>query len=58
MLGEEIVQLLERAGYERCKGLMMSSEAKWRGSVMEWKWRVQKWAAVPTNDHLSLSLWE
>lgn len=45
MLGK----LLERAGYERCKGLMMSSEAQWR---------VQKWAAVPTNDHLSLSLWE
>ena len=55
LLGEKIVSLLERAGYERCKGLMMSSEAQWRGSVMEWKWRVQKWVAVPTNDHLLLA---
>lgn len=55
MLGEKIVLFLERAGYERCKGLMMSSEAQWRGTILKWKWRVHKWASVPTNDHLLLA---
>ena len=54
-LGEKIVLFLEKAGYERCKGLMMSSEAQWRGTVMKWKWRVHKWASMPTHDHLLLA---
>ena len=52
ILGGKIVLFLEQAGYERCKGLMMSSEAQWRGTVMKWKWRMHKWASMPTNDHL------
>ena len=54
-LGIRIVAYLEQAGYARCKGLMMSSEADWRGTISDWKWRVHKWAAFPTNDNLLLA---
>lgn len=55
LLGEKIVHFLEKAGYARCKGLMMCSEPQWRGSVAEWNGRVHKWAISPTNDHMLLA---
>ncbi|MBD3110202.1 CBS domain-containing protein [Bacillus sp. AGMB 02131] len=54
-LGEKLVSFLERAGYARCKGLMMCSEPQWRGTVTEWKGRVHKWVTMPTNDHMLLA---
>ena len=52
LLGERIVHYLEVAGYERCKGLMMSSEADWRGTVKDWKRRVREWGVVSANEQL------
>lgn len=54
-LGEEITRKLEQAGYARCKGLMMSSEQQWRGSLLQWQDRVRKWMLQSTNDNLLLA---
>jgi len=54
-LGEEITRNLEQAGYARCKGLMMSSEQQWRGSLLQWQDRVRKWMLQSTNDNLLLA---
>lgn len=56
MLGEKIVQYLELVGYARCKGLMMSSEETWRGTISEWQNRVREWGVRSTNDHLLLAI--
>lgn len=53
-LGEEIVFYLEKAGYERCIGKMMSSEEMWRGSLGKWKDRLKGWALRATNENLLL----
>ncbi|OIJ08307.1 hypothetical protein BKP35_17775 [Anaerobacillus arseniciselenatis] len=53
-LGEEIVFFLEKAGYERCVGKMMSSEEMWRGSISKWRDRLKGWALVATNENLLL----
>lgn len=53
-LGEEIVFYLEKAGYERCIGKMMSNEEMWRGSINKWKDRLKGWALVATNENLLL----
>lgn len=50
--GAEITAKLEAAGYARCKGLMMSSEEQWRGTVLQWQDRVRKWMLQSTNDNL------
>jgi CBS domain-containing protein len=54
-LGEEITGKLELAGYARCKGLMMSSEQQWRGSLLQWQDRVRTWMLQSTNDNLLLA---
>lgn len=54
LLGDEIVAHLEQAGYTRCKGLMMSSEEIWRGSVNEWQQRLRTWAIKSTDEHILL----
>lgn len=54
-LGEEITRKLEQAGYARCKGLMMSSEPQWRGSLLQWQDRVRKWMLQSTNENLLLA---
>lgn len=54
-LGEEITARLEAAGYSRCKGLMMSSEDQWRGTVLLWQDRVRKWMLQSTNENLLLA---
>lgn len=55
MLGNEITAMLEKAGYARCKGLMMSSESVWRGTVLQWQDRVRKWMLQSTNENLLLA---
>ncbi|MBS8265597.1 CBS domain-containing protein [Mesobacillus boroniphilus] len=54
-LGAEITTRLEAAGYARCKGLMMSSEEHWRGTVLQWQERVRKWMLQSTNENLLLA---
>lgn len=55
MLGEEITKMLEKAGYARCKGLMMSSESQWRGTLLQWQDRVRKWMLQSNNENLLLA---
>lgn len=55
-LGEKIVHYLELAGYARCKGLMMSSEAKWRGTLDEWRLRLKEWGVQSSNEQLLLAI--
>jgi CBS domain-containing protein len=54
-LGAEITARLEAAGYARCKGLMMSSEEKWRGTVLQWQDRFRKWMLQSTNENILLA---
>ncbi|MFC0475811.1 DUF294 nucleotidyltransferase-like domain-containing protein [Robertmurraya beringensis] len=54
-LGREITNMLEKAGYARCLGLMMCSEGKWRGTIEGWQERVRGWILQATNDHLLLA---
>jgi CBS domain-containing protein len=54
-LGQEITDVLEQSGYARCKGLMMSSERQWRGTLLQWQDRVRKWMLQSTNDNLLLA---
>lgn len=55
LLGNEITAHLEKAGYARCKGLMMCSEEKWRGSLLDWQERLRRWMLEATNDNLLLA---
>ncbi len=48
LLGEAIVKHMEKAGYSRCVGKMMSSEVQWRGSVTDWQQRLRGWALKAT----------
>ena len=54
-LGAEITAKLETAGFARCKGLMMSSEEQWRGTVLQWQERVRKWMLQSTNENILLA---
>lgn len=54
-LGEEIVSLLETAGYARCLGDMMTSNRSWRGSFETWMSRVQTWSSQATNQNMLLA---
>ena len=54
-LGEEIVHILEKAGYARCLGDMMASNPSWRGSWETWVNRVQTWSTTATNQHMLLA---
>ncbi|WP_342537743.1 DUF294 nucleotidyltransferase-like domain-containing protein [Sporosarcina sp. FSL K6-1540] len=54
LLGDAIVKHLEKAGYSRCVGKMMSSEVQWRGSVSDWQQRLRNWALKATNDDILL----
>lgn len=55
-LGAEIVETLVAAGYERCKGNMMSSAAHWRGTISEWKERLREWGMRPSEENLLLAI--
>lgn len=54
MLGTEIVNQLTKAGYEHCKGKMMSSEEGWCGSISNWSNRLRRWSVRSTTDHVLL----
>lgn len=54
-LGEKIVQMMETAGYARCMGNMMASEPSWRGTVMQWRDRLQEWIVHAVNENLLLA---
>lgn len=54
-LGKEIVRLLEKAGYARCKGDMMASNPRWRGSVETWMGRFHTWSIKATNQNMLLA---
>lgn len=54
-LGKRITSNMESAGYTRCKGLMMCSEEKWRGSLAVWEERLRTWMLQSTNDNLLLA---
>jgi CBS domain-containing protein len=54
-LGEEIVHLLEKAGYARCLGEMMASNPNWRGSLETWMSRIQTWSTNATNQNMLLA---
>ncbi|RSL29680.1 cyclic nucleotide-binding/CBS domain-containing protein [Salibacterium salarium] len=53
-LGNEIVIWMERAGYKRCDGNMMASEASWRGTVTDWNNRLRTWGLRATNENILL----
>lgn len=53
--GEKIVELLESAGYKRCRGNMMASNEQWRGSLHAWQNRLRDWVLHATNDRLLLA---
>lgn len=54
-LGKRVTSNMESAGYARCKGLMMCSEEKWRGSLAVWQERLRTWMLQSTNDNLLLA---
>ncbi|WP_017756571.1 DUF294 nucleotidyltransferase-like domain-containing protein [Calidifontibacillus oryziterrae] len=55
LLGEEIVIYMERAGYARCIGHMMSNNPIWRGSLKTWETRQRQWMLQATNDNILLA---
>lgn len=54
LLGEEIVRHLEKAGYSRCLGKMMSNNPAWRGSLTDWRARLREWALKTTDEQILL----
>lgn len=55
LLGEEIVRHLEQAGYKRCDGKMMANQPIWRGSLSDWRKRLQEWSIQTTDDQILLT---
>ncbi|PRO65361.1 DUF294 nucleotidyltransferase-like domain-containing protein [Alkalicoccus urumqiensis] len=53
--GEEITNLMETAGYKRCEGDMMASNAQWRGTLSQWRERIRTWGLRATNDNILLA---
>lgn len=53
-LGEEIVRHLHQAGYELCKGKMMSNNPDWRGSLSDWEEQLKSWAIQTTDEQILL----
>lgn len=53
-LGDAIVWHMEKVGYSRCDGKMMSSESLWRGSVTDWQQRLRSWALKATDENILL----
>jgi CBS domain-containing protein len=54
-LTQKIVTNLELAGFQKCKGDMMASNPKWRGSLEQWASRIHEWTLHATNDRLLLA---
>ncbi|MGO4890224.1 DUF294 nucleotidyltransferase-like domain-containing protein [Anaerobacillus sp. MEB173] len=54
LLGQEIVNQLEKAGYVQCIGKNMSNEDVWRGSLTKWRDRIRGWSLRATNENVLL----
>lgn len=54
-LSEEIVNLLERCGFVRCKGDMMASNPIWRGSIKTWIGRIHSWSIHSSKKNMLLA---
>ena len=50
-----IVDFLERAGYKKCKGNMMSNFEQWRGPLDQWESRLNHWVLHATEEKLLLA---
>ncbi|WP_078543471.1 DUF294 nucleotidyltransferase-like domain-containing protein [Litchfieldia alkalitelluris] len=55
VFSEELVRLLEKAGFSRCKGNMMSNYVSWRGDLTTWNDRLRGWTIQSTNENLLLA---
>jgi len=44
---EELVSVLARIGYPRCKGNVMANNPLWRGRLAAWQGRISEWIRVP-----------
>lgn len=42
-LGGRLAEMLDEAGLPRCKGGVMAANAEWRGTVGDWRERIQGW---------------
>jgi len=51
-MGAMLAETLDAAGVPLCKGGVMAREAKWRGSLSEWKRRIDGWVSRPQGDSL------
>jgi len=51
-LGAGIATLLDEAGIPRCKGGVMGANAEWRGTLADWRLRVDGWLRRATPDDL------
>ncbi|PPA69765.1 DUF294 nucleotidyltransferase-like domain-containing protein [Jeotgalibacillus proteolyticus] len=52
LLGNKIVELLEKIGFKRCDGDMMASNRLWRGSVEMWQQRIHRFATKSTPQNI------
>lgn len=55
-LGEITAALLHEIGYPLCSGNVMASNARWRGSISEWKERLEAYAGYPDWDNIRFLL--
>lgn len=54
-LAEEVVAILEQAGFERCPANMMASNPDWCQPLSAWKERFSKWIRTPEPKAVMLS---
>ncbi|WP_088104487.1 DUF294 nucleotidyltransferase-like domain-containing protein [Halalkalibacter urbisdiaboli] len=55
-LGEEIVLVLEKAGYEKCDGKVMASNPRWCKSLKGWYEQIDAWLENDTWENLRFAL--
>jgi CBS domain-containing protein len=51
-LGKRASDILDQAGIAYCKGKVMASNAVWRGSLTDWRRRIDGWIAHPKPENL------
>ena len=51
-LGERASDILDAAGIPYCKGKVMASNPAWRGSLDQWRRRIDGWVETPTPEGL------
>ena len=52
IFAEKIVNLLEKAGFQRCDGGMMSNQKPWRWSVERWEEQIREWSIHSSEEAL------